>query len=288
MQKKRLSEEDFVAHKTAEHPCFNCTAGKQNARIHLPIAPQCNIQCNYCVRKYDCVNESRPGVTSTILSPAEAVDRFKKAKKSVPNLAVVGIAGSGDALANFDEVKETLSRIHSIDPDITFCLSTNGLMLPFYVNHIISLGVTHVTVTVNSVDPAVGAKIYHHVTYLGKEHKGEEGASLLLQNQLSGIRYLSSMGVVVKVNIVVIKGINDHEIAEIVYMVKDCGCKLTNIMPLIPVEGSAFEFMKTMSQNELSQIRVKCETMLPQMYHCRQCRADAVGILGHDLRHEFV
>ena len=288
MRRKRLSEEDFVAQKTAEHPCFDCGAGKRNARIHLPVAPKCNIQCNYCVRKYDCVNESRPGVTSVVLSPAEAVDRFKKARKAIPDLTVAGIAGPGDALASFEEGAETLNRIRSIDPDITFCLSTNGLMLPFYVNHIISLGVTHVTVTVNSVDPTVGAKIYHHVTYLGKEHTGEEGASLLLQNQLSGIRYLSSMGVVVKVNIVLIKGINDHEIDEIVYMVKDCGCKITNIMQLIPVKGSAFESMKLISQSQMNQIRKECENILPQMYHCRQCRADAMGTLEHDLKHDIV
>lgn len=281
MQRKIITEKDFVAKKTAEHPCYNCGA-KKNARIHLPIAPNCNIQCNYCVRKFDCVNESRPGVTSKVLSSAEAVDRFKKFKKIIPTLTVIGIAGPGDALANFEETKETLSLIRNIDSDITFCLSTNGLMLPFYVNHIISLGITHVTVTVNSVDPAVGAKIYDHVTYLGKKYSGEEGASLLLQNQLSGIRYLASMGVMVKVNIVAIKDINDHEIDEIVYMVKDCGCKITNIMPFIPVEGSAFESIKPLSQSELNHIRKRCENMLPQMYHCRQCRADAIGTLDYN------
>jgi nitrogen fixation protein NifB len=37
--------------------------------MHVAVAPACNIQCNYCNRKYDCANESRPGVVSELLTP---------------------------------------------------------------------------------------------------------------------------------------------------------------------------------------------------------------------------
>jgi nitrogenase molybdenum-iron protein alpha/beta subunit/uncharacterized Zn-finger protein len=143
--------------KTAKHPCFNCSGGKY-ARIHLPIAPACNIQCNYCVRKYDCPNESRPGVTTAVLSPEQALERYLDAKGKMENLTVVGIAGPGDALANFAETKKTLSLIRAADPDVTFCLSTNGLMLPLHAQELIDLGVSHVTVTVNAVDPGSARK----------------------------------------------------------------------------------------------------------------------------------
>ena len=46
-----------------KHPCFNPDVKGKFGRVHLPVAPKCNIQCGYCNRKYDCVNESRPGVT---------------------------------------------------------------------------------------------------------------------------------------------------------------------------------------------------------------------------------
>lgn len=45
------------------HPCFTAKCSDY-ARIHLPVAPKCNMQCNYCLRKYSCVNESRPGVVA--------------------------------------------------------------------------------------------------------------------------------------------------------------------------------------------------------------------------------
>lgn len=42
-------------------------------RVHLPVAPECNIQCNFCNRLYDCANENRPGVTRRTFGPAEAL-----------------------------------------------------------------------------------------------------------------------------------------------------------------------------------------------------------------------
>ena len=35
------------------HPCYSLTGSHKFARIHLPVAPRCNIQCNYCNRKFD-------------------------------------------------------------------------------------------------------------------------------------------------------------------------------------------------------------------------------------------
>ena len=65
--------------KEERHPCF--ASGCKSGRIHLPVAPICNIQCNYCKREFDCLNESRPGVTSRIMSPEEACGYYKKNKK---------------------------------------------------------------------------------------------------------------------------------------------------------------------------------------------------------------
>ncbi len=269
------------ARKTETHPCFN-GCGSQYARMHLPIAPKCNIQCNYCVRKFDCPNESRPGVTTEVLSPKEACAKYQMVREKMPNLKVVGIAGPGDSLAEFEKTKETLSLIREIDPDVTFCLSTNGLMLPLYADELVELGVSHVTVTMNAVNATIGAKIYKHVDYMGNRYYGEVGAAILMANQLAGLKRLTSLGVVCKVNVVMLKGINEYHIPIVIAKAKELGCEITNIMQMIPVVGSAFENMPLTSNKEIMEMRKKCELSIKQMYHCRQCRADAIGTLDKD------
>jgi len=277
-----------VAVKTAttSHPCFGEHAC-ENARVHLPVAPKCNIQCNYCSRNSDCMNESRPGVSSKILSPAEAFERYTKLKATLPNLAVVGIAGPGDALANFEATRETLRLIREYDSNVLFCIATNGLLLPRYVQELKDLGVSHVTVTANAVDPTIGAKIYRHIDYMGKTYTGVEAASMLLANQLAGIEMLHSAGMICKVNCVMLKGINDSHAHEVTKVVADIGAFMTNIMPHIPVKGTAFENLERITNKEITAIRKQCSGNIRQMMQCRQCRSDAAGTLDEDISIEL-
>lgn len=270
-----------------KHPCFSAGAQHKYARLHLPVAPKCNVSCNYCSRKYDCLHESRPGVTSEVLGPAEAGLKFLAVREKVENLSVVGIAGPGDALANWSEVRQTVTLIKEKDPEVLFCLSTNGLLLTEYAAEILALGIKHVTVTLNTINPATGARLYKYVNYQGEYFTGTTGAELLLRNQLAGIEYLAKNGALVKINIVMVKGINDTEIPDIVKKAGGLGAFMTNIMPLIPAQGSVFENYPQTNAKELNTMRKNCEPFLRQMYHCRQCRADAVGLLGEDRSIEF-
>ncbi|MEY8353174.1 nitrogenase component 1 [Lachnospiraceae bacterium 54-53] len=280
-EKKPEDPEELMRKKTLEHPCYNCGAHKY-ARIHLPVAPDCNVQCSYCVRKFDCPNESRPGVTSGVLNPREALDRYLEVKKKMPNLTVAGIAGPGEALENWENVKTVFELIRKADPDVTFCLSTNGLKLPLYARELADLGVSHVTVTLNAVDPHISGQMYQYIRFMGKEYRGDAAGAIMIANQLAGIRLLIAGHVIVKVNIVTVKGINDAHVPEVVKTVKSMGCYMTNIMQMIPVEGSAFQDVEPVTNKQLKELRKQCEEIMPQMYHCQHCRADAVGTLTDD------
>lgn len=278
--------------KVARHPCYSSHAQHQFARMHLAVAPACNVQCHYCNRKYDCVNESRPGVVSEVLSIDQAVEKAKFVAATIPQLSVIGIAGPGDPLANQYKTFHTLERLHSEVPDIKLCLSTNGLALPESVTALSELGVDHVTVTLNAVDAFVGAQIYDWFYLQGSRYRGREGAQLLIDQQVEGIRKLVEQQILVKVNTVLIPGINDQHIGAISMELKSLGVCLHNIMPLMskPEYGTVFGLngQREPTPDELDAARSASGENLPQMRHCRQCRADAVGILGEDRSQEFM
>ncbi|WP_024790264.1 radical SAM protein [Lebetimonas sp. JH292] len=146
---KNFLPED-IKEKINNHPCYCEDAHHHYARIHAAVAPACNIQCNYCNRKYDCSNESRPGVTSERMTPEEAIKKVLYVGGEVQRLSVLGIAGPGDALANPKNTFETFRLVREKTPDLKLCLSTNGLALPDYVDELVKYGVDHVTVTINS------------------------------------------------------------------------------------------------------------------------------------------
>lgn len=265
--------------RSLRHPCFNQEAHHTFARMHLPVAAACNVQCGFCDRQYACVNESRPGVTAGLLSPEEALQAVARASAAMPHLSVVGIAGPGDPLAN-PATLVTLRRLQREFPQLLPCLSTNGLALPEHVDTLVALGVGHVTVTVNAVEPSIGARIYLHVTEAGERLTGTAAANCLLQRQEQGVRRLKALGVTVKINTVVIPGLNDSHVPAIAERVADWGVDLMNCLALLPVAGTPLGGLGSPSPRQMDHLRAEAGRFLPQMRHCVRCRADAVGLLG--------
>ncbi|WP_407279786.1 nitrogenase cofactor biosynthesis protein NifB [Aromatoleum evansii] len=280
-----------ILDRVHDHPCYSAEAHHHFARMHVAVAPGCNIQCNYCNRKYDCANESRPGVVSEKLTPELAAKKVLAVAARIPQLSVVGVAGPGDALAIPEKTFRTFELIREAAPDIRLCLSTNGLALPDHVERIKALGVDHVTITINMIDPAVGAQIYPWIFFDHKRRRGLEAARILHERQMLGLEMLVAADVLVKVNSVMIPGINDRHLAEVNEAVKSRGAFLHNIMPLIsdPTHGTHFGLtgQRGPTPAELKALQDACEGEMQMMRHCRQCRADAVGMLGEDRGAEF-
>ncbi|MGV7219114.1 nitrogenase cofactor biosynthesis protein NifB [Bradyrhizobium sp. UFLA05-112] len=277
--------------KVRKHPCYSEDAHHHYARMHVAVAPACNIQCNYCNRKYDCANESRPGVVSERLTPEQAARKVVTVASTIPQMTVLGIAGPGDPLANPEKTFKTFELVHKAAPDLKLCLSTNGLAVPDHIDTIAELNVDHVTITINMIAPEIGAKIYSWIFYKHKRYTGVEAAEILTDRQLQGLEMLTGRGILCKINSVMIPGINDQHLVEVNKAVKSRGALLHNIMPLIssPKHGTVFGLngQRSPTALELKALQDSCEGEMRMMRHCRQCRADAVGLLGEDRSTEF-
>ncbi len=257
------------------HPCFG--GHKNNAgRIHLPVSPGCNIGCRFCDRTINDVEE-RPGVTSKIISPDESIEILGKALEICPDIKVAGIAGPGDTLAT-DYALETFRKVKEHFPQLIKCMSTNGLLLAERADEVIEAGVDSLTVTVNAVSPEIESKLNKYIIYHGEKIEGEEGARILIENQLKGIRKISGAGITVKVNTVLVPEINGDHIEEIAKTVSEAGASIYNIIPLIP----QYELSDSRAPvcKEIDEARTKASKYIDVFRHCQHCRADAVGVPG--------
>ena len=232
----------------------------------------------------DCANESRPRVTSRVLTPTQAVERVREETahgKSGRGAAQGGaIAGPGDPLANPSTSRPSgWSRRRF--PEITLCLSTNGLLLPEMIGTLKELDLHSLTVTINALTPETGARVYEWVKVAGRRLEGEAAAAWLLERQLAGVRLAAAAGLLVKINHVYIPGVNDHETLDLAVKVRGLGATMMNIIPVISV--GRFRAVEPPSAALMEMVRNQAELILSQARHCKQCRADAAGVVGQDL-----
>ena len=274
----RMALPTAAAQLEGRHPCYSFTAEghKRVGRLHLPVSPACNIQCRFCRRDFNSA-EQRPGVARKLVAPEEAPSIVGRALELCPAIGVVGIAGPGDTLATSHAIR-TFELVHERFPQLINCLSTNGLLLEEKAEQIVAAGVETVTVTVNAVDSSILDKICSSVVYRGKRLLGIEAAELLIAKQLAGIQRVTELGAVVKVNTVLVPGINDEHIETVAEAVAAAGAALINIIPVIP----QFELSHVPPPNliQVHEARQAAGNHLNVFRHCNRCRADACGIPG--------
>ena len=261
---------------TTKHPCFAKGPNSGNGRIHLPISPSCNIECRFCERSFN-TYEKRPGVTSTVISPQDAMVAIGKALEVCPAIHVAGIAGPGDTLAS-PYALETFRLIGKEFPQLIKCMSTNGLLLAEKAQEVIDAGVDSLTVTVNAVDPEIEAQLNDGVVWHGKHYTGVEAAKILIEQQLKGIKIIAESGITLKINTVLVPDINTEHIETIAKTVAELGADMYNIIPLIP--NHKLKDCREPDCMEIERAILRASKHIDVFRHCQRCRADAVGIPG--------
>ena len=275
------------------HPCFNKAAHGRWGRLHLPVAPTCNIQCNYCDRRYNCANESRPGVCSRLVQPEEVASLLKQTLGKRPEIAVVGIAGPGDPLATPETTLTVLETVRRLYPGLLLCLSTNGLVLANHVNDLKDIGVRHVTVTINASTAETAQRIYSRVNAedgSAVPTEGLEAAGRLLESQTAALQALRQHAMTTKVNTVLIPGVNTHEVENIAKLAARHQAFVMNCIEMIPSPGTplgeALAHALPLARSAREALIQRAGLHISQMRHCTRCRADAVGLL-HESRGLF-
>lgn len=266
------------------HPCFN-NYDFHSAIIHLPIATTSNlVYKRNLLNKLEGQNFCKKD-SNVLLSLKDALAGLRDAKKSLPNLSVVAIAGPNEPLADFETLKYVLSYVRQKYPKLLLCVATNGLLLPIYVRHLISLGLNSVSITLNTLDPMVGAKIYEQISYMGNTYFGLKAAKILLENQMIGIQYLVNYKIAVKLNIEIIPGVNEDEIEDIIQFAKKSGCTLTNVLRMDRVKNESG--LETYYSDGYGKKRAEYEKIMTQSYFCRACHMASIETLNTILTSDF-
>jgi nitrogen fixation protein NifB len=214
-----------------------------------------------------------------LMTPSIAIEKVIEEKRKRPNLHIAAVSGPGEPLAN-KQTFEAFNGIRALDNNIEFCLSTNGVLLEQSVKQLKDLCVKVITVSIHTVNARTAMKIYEWAIHMKKKLHGINMARFIINQQLTGIKKALDNGIKVKVNSILIPGINDLELENLAKSLSELGVEIQNIIPLVPYDNMSH--IRAPHPKDIESARKIASRYIPQFKHCAQCRSDVVGIPGKD------
>jgi len=140
---------------------------------------------------------------------------------------------------------------------------------------------------VNTLRVGTAESVYSWMRIGKRLRRPHEGAPLLLAAQQEAMQGVKAHGMLLKVNFVLLPGINDGEVDEVARFAAGIGADLFNVLPYQPAPGSVLEHLPSPTGEEVKAAQAVAGAHLRQMTHCARCRADAVGLLARDQSGEY-
>ncbi|MBU1229915.1 MAG: radical SAM protein [Proteobacteria bacterium] len=206
------------------HPCFAADARASAGRIHLPVAAKHTIRRRF----------GEPETPGRALSPKDVVQWLDRVLAEGTSIAMVGVSGPGEPLAEPGPTFEALRAVREKHPELALTLATNGLSAAQHAAGLAELGLSHVTVLVDAVDPLIVEQLYAWIRPGTRTLPLPEAARLLVDEQARTIRAFREAGHFVKVNMTVIAGINEEHVADVASVVATLGADMLALVPFHP------------------------------------------------------
>jgi nitrogen fixation protein NifB len=249
------------------HPCFGMTARKTVGRLHLPVAPRANARIRFAGG-----NGNKPA-----MMPEEAATWLDHVMDQGKPVGVVGITGPGDPLTSPDLTLRTLRLVRDKYPDLSLCLTTLGMNGAEYAEELAEVGLSHITVLVDAVDPEVAESIYAWIRPAKRTLPLKEAAELLVTDQARAVSAFKKAGLTVKINTTVYPGYNAGHVEKIASTMSGLGADIMAVVPFHPEEGVE-DAPQATDMELLSELRERAGRHIDLMPAFSECGEEMVGL----------
>ncbi len=249
------------------HPCFGMASRSKVGRLHLPVAPRANARIKFA---------SETQIKAAML-PEEAINWLERILADGSDIGIVGITGPGDPMAVPDLTLRTLRRVRGRHPEIPLCLTTVGLGADQYAKELKKIGLSHITLLVDAVDPEIAERMYAWIRPSTKTLPLAEAARMLMNEQAKAVTAFKKAGVVVKINTTVYPGYNADHVEAIASSMAALGADIMAVVPFWPGEESG-EFPATPDMDLLETVRDRAARHINLMPAWEECGEALIGL----------
>lgn len=171
--------------------------------LRISVTDRCNFRCTFCM----------PADQTYAFLPKPQILSFEEITRLArvfTDLGVRKIRLTGGEPLLRAEITTLISQLAAIDGITDLALTTNAYLLPKMAEGLAAAGLGRVTVSLHSLDPQIFGRL--------------NGLGIELERVLEGIRAAVRAGLgPVKLNVVVIQDVNDHEIVDLARYARDLG-----------------------------------------------------------------
>ena len=213
-----------------------------NRRIEyarISITDRCNLRCRYCM--------SENGIEK--ISPKDVLtyEEIIHVTKIFSQLGIKKIRLTGGEPLLRKNICELIAALKNINGIDQVTLTTNGILLSKYLENLISSGIDGINLSLDTLD----AKIFSELTRRDLFSKVIESFQTLIDANFLNI----------KINSVLIHGINDREILKLVELAKNNPIKI-RFIELMPI-GCAENFIGVPTSEIFKVIEENFGNMIP-------------------------
>lgn len=200
--------------------------------LRVSVTERCNFRCRYCMAE-----KPFSWVPKENLLSYEELFAFIKIgiERGIRKIRITG----GEPTTR-DDLDKLIAMIHTYAPDVDIGLTTNGFLLPAMAEKFKKAGLKRVNISLDSLE----RETLHYITQKD-----------VLDQVMAGIEAAVAAGLSVKINSVILRGINDHEILSLFEYAKNIGAQIRYIeyMENTHAAGSLVGLRSTEILDELSK-----------------------------------
>ena len=195
--------------------------------LRISLTDNCNLRCFYCMPEED--------YEFTKASKLMQADEIESLAKIFVNEGVTKIRLTGGEPLVRKDAGQIILALSRLNIDLSF--TTNGARIHDFLDLILEANITSINVSLDTLD----ADKFHLITRRDIFAQVMANIKLLLENNIQ-----------VKLNVVVMKGLNDMEIVDFVEWTKDYPIEV-RFIEFMPFAGNRWTSNKVVSMEEILQ-----------------------------------
>ncbi len=220
-------------------------SGRGLQDLRISVTDRCNFRCRYCM-PVEVFGSNYAFLPHEEILSFEEVTRLAKVfvRSGVTKLRLTG----GEPLLR-KNLSVLVSQLAKLDGVTDIAMTTNGVLLPKYAQELKDAGLHRVTVSLDSLDPEVFASM--------------NGVGAKPEKVIAGIKAALAVGLGVKINMVVQKGVNESQILPMAEAAREWGVPLRYIEYMDTGNETSWDLSQVVSAREILEKLEEQYTLVP-------------------------